>query len=681
MNGEDDNNKGAPPEEAREEAKTVFAPSPFTSPPPQRPEPAAASTPPASQPEAPAAPQMTPQATSMPASTSFTPLPPRAEPGRIQVGDVLNHMFEVRRFIARGGMGEVFEGVELATEERVAIKVVLPQLAADPNVQQMFRREAKTLTKLAHPALVKYRVMSSEPQLGVLYIVTEYIDSKNLEDALPSLKATPAELIALTRRLADGLRVAHGLGAIHRDISPDNVLLEDGDLAKARVIDFGIAKDLDPTSKTIIGDGFAGKLNFVAPEQLGDFNREVGPWTDVYSLGLVILAIAQGKPVNMGGTLVDAVDKRRQGPDLSGAPDELRPLLEAMLKPNPVDRLRSMDEVIAMIDGGFRPAAAPAAEAKAKAKAAPKPAPVAKPASGPTTADKPATKIDPKLLMIGGGGAGVLLIIVLAVVLMTGKPPAKPEGTGDKAPAVATTSPADTARATLPAVLPTVPCSWLNLDGVQSDGDGVDVSLTGVAANTIRVQQAVGDAMTVKGLSLKSLNTDNVAPMDSTSGACDLLSAYAGIRAAGSSVMSAAQLITEMDVRADGPPNVKLARPVVTFYVDPQTPEIAMYGLETSGAVQNIGLTKAGLSDPAFLKANNITDMGRGQYQFVLNQDVAGWGGLLLIKGQGRIDDSLVAPPPGKRGPTWRQAFDQAAQARGWRSEMLWIKAEDKTPN
>ena len=188
-------------------------------------------------------------------------------PAQIRVGDVLNGIFEVKRFIARGGMGEVFEGVNSQTEEKVAIKVILPALAADPKVEAMFRKEAKTLTKLSHPALVQYRVLAHDPNLGLLYIVTDFIDGTSLNEAMAGLGATPSELLALTRRLAEGLRSAHELGAIHRDLSPDNVLLERGRLERARIIDFGIAKDLDPGNATIIGDGFAGKLGFVAPDR------------------------------------------------------------------------------------------------------------------------------------------------------------------------------------------------------------------------------------------------------------------------------------------------------------------------------------------------------------------------------------------------------------------------------
>src|SRR6202008_4128155 len=124
----------------------------------------------------------------------------------------------------------------------------------------------------------------------------------------------------------------------------------DGRIELAKIIDFGIAKDLDPSKATIVGDGFAGKLGYVAPEQFGDFGREIGPWTDVYSLGLVILSAAAGRHVDMGATLGNALGPRPAGADLTPAPAELRPVLERMLAADPANRLRSMDEVMAVLD-------------------------------------------------------------------------------------------------------------------------------------------------------------------------------------------------------------------------------------------------------------------------------------------------------------------------------------------
>src|ERR1700712_2427025 len=124
--------------------------------------------------------------------TVFAPMIAQTAPpasGQIKIGDLLNHIFEVRRFIARGGMGEVYEGINVNSDERVAVKVILPHLAADPQIQAMFRKEARTLTRLNHAALMQYRVLAQEPRLGVFYIVTEYIDGQNLSDVLSELDA------------------------------------------------------------------------------------------------------------------------------------------------------------------------------------------------------------------------------------------------------------------------------------------------------------------------------------------------------------------------------------------------------------------------------------------------------------------------------------------------------------
>src|SRR5437868_13494307 len=302
-NKKDKDAQGTPPAPENQggeggEERTVFMPGGFTIPAtpedeasPSAAEPAAeppaeAVAPPPPEPVAEAAPPPPPPPPPAPVASETSAgnatIAPRTDAVGIKVGDVLNHIFRVDGFLARGGMGEVFVGCNVNVDEKVAIKVMLPALAGDEKIVAMFRKEARTLTKLNHPALVQYRVLAQEPQLHVLYIVTDFIEGTNLSNALGTLKPTPDEMAGLLRRLASGLGAAHELGAVHRDMSPDNIILENDDIHQATIIDFGIAKDLDASSATIVGDGFAGKLNYVAPEQLGDFGRDVGPWTDVY---------------------------------------------------------------------------------------------------------------------------------------------------------------------------------------------------------------------------------------------------------------------------------------------------------------------------------------------------------------------------------------------------------------
>ena len=297
------------------------------------------------------------------ASEQTRPLGPANEHGatrdadvaQIKLGTLLNHIYRVDRLIGRGGMGEVYFGVNINTDEQVAIKIILASLSNDPNVRALFRKEARTLTRLLHPALVPYRALAQDPELGVLYIVSEYVDGPALADVLPDLHAGPEQMIALMRRLASGLAAAHEIGAVHRDISPENILLPQGRLELARIIDFGIAKDLQAAhrsqvTKTILGAGFAGKFGYVAPEQFAE-SSQVGPWTDVYSLGLLILAVAAGRPLDMGSTFVDAIEKRRTVPDLSFLPEVLRPVINRMVEPDCSRRYRSMDALLAALDG------------------------------------------------------------------------------------------------------------------------------------------------------------------------------------------------------------------------------------------------------------------------------------------------------------------------------------------
>jgi hypothetical protein len=437
-----------------EEPRTIFSPEPLV----------------------PATPPSAPAPTSF-AQTGFLPSgPPRA----VQVGDVLNHLYQVVRHIDRGGMGEVFEGVNInQDDERVAIKVILPHLAADPNVLAMFRKEARTLTRLSHPALVQYRTLAQEPQLGVFYIVTEFIDGTNLSKLLSTIEASPEELRALMRRMADGLATAHALGAIHRDMSPDNIMLEQGRLDRAKIIDFGIAKDLDAGSQTIVGDGFAGKLNYVAPEQLGDFGREVGAWSDVYSLALTMLAIVNKRDVDMGGTLVDAVDKRRAGPDLSNVPDALRPVFEQMLKPNPADRLRTMAEVIAALDGRGMIATPTAPSAKVKKE---KPSKAAKAKPGLPTADGAASHDKRKLMLVGGGALGAVVLAGALYIGLSNSPSDTAAPAGGPAQVAGSAPTGDslrTAQEAIAAGIPSVACSWLDAVDVRADGNDISASFRG----------------------------------------------------------------------------------------------------------------------------------------------------------------------------------------------------------
>ena len=661
--------------EEEEEGRTVFIPGTAV--------PATTATPPAT-PGAAAEPVAALPGLPPVMPTTFTAAAIRAD-ARLQPGEMLNDIFEVRRYITAGGMGEVWEGVNTHTEERVAIKVILPHLAADANVQAMFRKEARTLTRLSHPALVGYRVLAIEPRLGILYIVTEFIEGTMLEHSYRDVPRDAASLKGFTRRLAEGLRAAHDMGLVHRDMSPDNVILEGGLLARARIIDFGIAKDLDTHKGTIIGDGFAGKIGYVAPEQLGDFGREVGPWTDVYSLALVVLAVAAGRSPDMGATLVDAVDKRRAGVDLSAAPEIMRPTLAAMLEPDPARRLRDMNAVIAALDGvvavAVPPSPGPKSSEKAKAKAG-----TGRAASARLSAA--IGSFGQRRAMLAGGALLALLVLGAAAWLLLGSDgkPASPPAAAVIVPAdgagvaAAPADPVAAAFAAIARAVPTIPCSWLDVTDLRRDGDGVSFTLGGVAGDPVAAQGALQTALG-GAVKVRDIKAD---VMTLPRNMCTAVETYSKVREPGPSMLSIEKHRWELDRQADG--NLGDAKVVrVPFYIDPRvsSDDFTIMSMDATGV--------GAFADPAapsvikqrkdILAQYRSEPDGRMISRQPNDNAIAGVQGIALLRGSGPFDASLLVQQQLPPGAGWSDRFLQAAIAKRWKIEIVWFQTQDLTPN
>lgn len=262
----------------------------------------------------------------------------------LPAGTRLNNLYEIEEHIADGGIGTVYRARDVESGDPVAIKVLLANFAKDPMILDLFKREAKILRKLKHDALTQYFVFAKEPTLGIYYLAMEFVSGPSLKTRLEAGPLEPEAVFRLLQRLSSALQAVHDREVIHRDLSPDNIILQNGDVGQAKIIDFGISR-ANTGGPTIIGDGFAGKVNYVSPEQVGIFEGKVTARSDIYSLGLVITEALLGKQVDMGGTQVQIVDKRRHVPSLEGIDNRFRPLLESMLQPNPDDRPASMAEI------------------------------------------------------------------------------------------------------------------------------------------------------------------------------------------------------------------------------------------------------------------------------------------------------------------------------------------------
>jgi len=255
---------------------------------------------------------------------------------RVWTGLLLNESYRVGPLIEQGAATELYDGTEDSTGEPVALKILLPQLAEDARTRALFLDEARALRRLSQPGLLRYRACARDPQSDLTYIVTDLVGMR-LSSRLANRKLGEQDIVDLTRRLALALAAAHGAGVIHRGLRPHAIALPQGRLSDATITDFNLIK----AAHSGLGDAFVDP-DYGAPEQLSNSGESavVGPWTDVYSLALVIFS-ALGKP---------SEGPRKASPDLSHLPGRLRPVFERMLEPKAARRLQTMDEVVKQLD-------------------------------------------------------------------------------------------------------------------------------------------------------------------------------------------------------------------------------------------------------------------------------------------------------------------------------------------
>jgi tRNA A-37 threonylcarbamoyl transferase component Bud32 len=213
--------------------------------------------------------------------------------GPVALGPEMRYRL-VRR-IAAGGMGEVWEADDTVLGRRVAVKVLVEELAADDRATRRFVREARATARLAHPNVA--RVYDFGRDGGVPFLVMELVEGETLADRVAGGPLPPAEAARVAAAVADALDAAHQRGIVHRDVKPSNVMLTpDGDV---KVMDFGIAAAADETHSTT-GSGLYATVAYVSPERVA--GQPATPASDVYSLGAVLYELLGGRPPFSGSS-------------------------------------------------------------------------------------------------------------------------------------------------------------------------------------------------------------------------------------------------------------------------------------------------------------------------------------------------------------------------------------------
>lgn len=618
-----------------------------------------------------------------PLGGAVPPMPARAS--QLPVGTVLNGIYRITRFIAKGGMGEVYEAVNIhQPDDRVAIKVMLQHLAEDELIAAMFAKEGATLTRLHHEAIVPYRLAARDPE-GRPFIVTEFIPGPSLEQRLGDLRLSDSEFLALAQKLAAGLGTAHTLGAVHRDIAPDNILLVGGNPARPKIIDFGIAKDVREQSGTIVGDGFAGKPGYVAPEQLGEFGRNIGPWTDIYSLALTLRAVAAGKRSDMGGSMADAVRKRMDVPDLSDIPAPFRPAFAAALQPDPAQRPQSMAAFNLMLSGlATNGGVSPIGDDGSTQLVRPSPR------KGPGLIDRlsgliPAGPGQNRLpLLIGGGAAALILMVLVVVATSLG-------GSDATAPTDAPTAPVVAAAPAAPQIAPgspefaalvqrvssTVPCSWLTLD----DGDAGAARFSGAAAVPAEAQAQVGKALEGAGITVPTFDFSRVLSFpQSNCGVIDALREARGGAVKITTTQTTYEVRNESWVEDTGAVSPQPHAKLWLKIVNPLPRVTSLIALSDHSAPQFDGqpFQRVVTRFKGTITADGVTTL---TYPWVPSKDPA--TGKIIPENIGVVvvsSDRALPADLQEFDAGWPDRFRKAAKANGWQVDAVWLRVEDLQP-
>ncbi|MDQ3646343.1 MAG: Stk1 family PASTA domain-containing Ser/Thr kinase [Actinomycetota bacterium] len=210
------------------------------------------------------------------------------------VGDVLSDRYRLMSRIAGGGMGDVYRGHDLLLDRTVAVKVLEPSLATDPELVARFRAEARAAARLSHPNVVAVHDWGSQD--GTYYMVMEFVAGTDLRDLLVSRGSLePAQAVEVMIAVCDALAAAHSTGLVHRDVKPENILIaQDG---KVKVADFGIAIVAD-SERALPGSGMLGTLRYLSPEQAQ--GQSATRRSDIWAAGCVLGELLTGRPPLQG---------------------------------------------------------------------------------------------------------------------------------------------------------------------------------------------------------------------------------------------------------------------------------------------------------------------------------------------------------------------------------------------
>jgi serine/threonine-protein kinase len=238
---------------------------------------------------------------------------------------VINDRYEIHKRVGRGGMADVFLARDLLLDRQVAIKILFPEFAVDPNFVERFRREAQAAANLSHPNIVN--VYDWGKYEGTYFIAMEYVQGRTLAEILKTNKQlTPTQAAEIASEVAAALGFAHESELAHRDIKPANILI--GSNGQVKVADFGIARAMNSATESNLtqAGSVMGTASYFSPEQAQ--GAQPDPRSDLYSLGIVMYEMVAGKPPFVGDNPVSIAYKQ-----VHDQPTPINRLVEGVPRP------------------------------------------------------------------------------------------------------------------------------------------------------------------------------------------------------------------------------------------------------------------------------------------------------------------------------------------------------------
>jgi serine/threonine protein kinase len=283
------------------------------------------------------------------------------------IGTVLSGRYRLEAKLGSGGMSTVYLARDTTLDRPVAVKVMHREMSEQEDQLQRFRQEARAVAKLSHPNVVA--VIDAGEDGGYPYIVFEYVKGETLKQRIGRVGALDTQdAIAYAIEVARGLSVAHARNMVHRDIKPQNVLIDEE--GRAKLTDFGISRQLEQDGVTATGR-VLGTTDYVAPEQA--MGHGVDPRSDVYSLGVVLYEMLVGQVpfhadsqvgVAMKHVNEELPDVQRRRPEVSAA---VALVVERATAKNPAERYQSIGEMIDDLETALEVEAARAGSATSEA--------------------------------------------------------------------------------------------------------------------------------------------------------------------------------------------------------------------------------------------------------------------------------------------------------------------------